>query len=121
MGFKTQYVGRMKPFHNRGEENITVLEPGFQDALPPYRGLRKESKMSRVLVVDTHHRPLMPCRPARARLLLKQGKAAVLRRSSFVIILHEAKPEARLTLLRLKIGPWSHHTEHAIMQDSTGN
>jgi 5-methylcytosine-specific restriction endonuclease McrA len=36
--------------------------------------------MSRVLVVDTQRRPLHPCTPARARLLLKQGKAAVLRR-----------------------------------------
>ena len=120
MGFKTQCVGHVKPFHNRGEENITVLEPWFQDALPPYRGLRKESKMSRVLVVDTHHRPLMPCRPARARLLLKQGKAAVLRRSPFVIILQEAKPEARQTLLRLKIDPGSQTTGLAVMQDSTG-
>src|SRR5258708_35516474 len=121
MGFKTQYVGRMKPFHNRGEENITVLEPGFQDALPPYRGLRKESKMSRVLVVDTHHRPLMPCRPARARLLLKQGKAAVLRRAPFALILHEAKPEARQTLLRLKLDPGSQPTGIAELQDPTGD
>ena len=31
--------------------------------------------MSRVLVVDTQRRPLMPCTPARARLLLKQGSS----------------------------------------------
>ena len=34
--------------------------------------------MSRVFVVDTKLRPLHPCTPARARLLLKQQKAAVL-------------------------------------------
>lgn len=37
----------------------------------------------RVLVLDTHRQPLMPCHPARARELLKKGKAAVFRRHPF--------------------------------------
>lgn len=45
--------------------------------------------MQRVLVVDKNKQPLMPCHPARARELLKKGKAAVLRRFPFTIILKE--------------------------------
>jgi 5-methylcytosine-specific restriction endonuclease McrA len=45
--------------------------------------------MQRVLVVDKHKQPLMPCQPARARELLKAGKAAVFRRYPFSIILKE--------------------------------
>ena len=43
--------------------------------------------MQRVLVVDKNKQPLMPCHPARARELLKKGRAAVLRRYPFTIIL----------------------------------
>jgi hypothetical protein len=67
-----------------------------------------ESKcMQYVLVVAADRRPLMPCRPARARLLLQQGKAAVLRRYPFVLILKDAKPAAVITRVRLKIDPGS--------------
>ena len=43
--------------------------------------------MSRIFVLDAERRPLMPCTPARARILLKAGKAAILRRSPLVLIL----------------------------------
>lgn len=43
--------------------------------------------MQRVLVVDREKKPLMPCRPARARELLNKGKAAVYKRYPFTIIL----------------------------------
>src|SRR5690606_27363916 len=41
----------------------------------------------RVLVLDRNREPLMPCHPARARQLLREGKAAVFRRYPFTIIL----------------------------------
>ena len=63
--------------------------------------------MSRVLVLDQQRRPLMPCTPARARLLLKQKKAAVLRRYPFTLILRVARPDAIAQPLRLKIDPGS--------------
>ena len=63
--------------------------------------------MSRVLVLDQQRRPLMPCTPARARLLLKQKKAAVLRRYPFTLILRVARPDAIVQPLRLKIDPGS--------------
>jgi 5-methylcytosine-specific restriction endonuclease McrA len=43
--------------------------------------------MQRVFVLDTKKKPLMPCHPARARKLLKNGKAAVYRRYPFTIIM----------------------------------
>jgi len=43
--------------------------------------------MSKVFVVDANKQPLNPVHPGYARLLLKQGKAAVLRRYPFVLIL----------------------------------
>ncbi len=48
--------------------------------------------MSKVAVLDTNQQILEPCRPARARKLLKAGKAAVWRRYPFTIILKRAIP-----------------------------
>jgi 5-methylcytosine-specific restriction endonuclease McrA len=42
----------------------------------------------RVLVLDTHRNPLMPCHPARARKLLRSGRASVFRKQPFTIIVH---------------------------------
>ena len=39
----------------------------------------------RVYVLNMHGHPLMPCTPRRARLLLKQGRAAVVKRTPFTI------------------------------------
>ncbi len=41
--------------------------------------------MSFVFVVDAERKPLNPVHPGRARLLLKEGKAAVLKRYPFTI------------------------------------
>lgn len=76
--------------------------------------------MSRVLVVDANRTPLTPCTPARARMLLKQSKAAVLRRFPFVIVLKDARPEACATPLRLKIDPGAKTTGLAVVNDTTG-
>lgn len=45
--------------------------------------------MQNVFVIDSQRNPLMPCHSAKARELLKQGKAAVFRRYPFTIILKE--------------------------------
>lgn len=76
--------------------------------------------MSRILVVDAERRPLMPCSPARARLLLKQGKAAVLRRFPFVLILKEPRPEGQVVPLRLKLDPGAKTTGLAVVNETTG-
>ena len=38
-----------------------------------------------VYVLNKHGKPLMPCKPAKARHLLRDGKAIVLRREPFTI------------------------------------
>jgi hypothetical protein len=43
--------------------------------------------MQRVLVVDKNKKSLMPCHPARARELLCKGRARVLRKHPFTIII----------------------------------
>lgn len=46
-------------------------------------------KLQHILVLDKLKTPLMPCHPARARKLLKKGKAKVFRTCPFTIILTE--------------------------------
>ncbi len=75
--------------------------------------------MSYAFVIDANKQPLNPCHPAAARLLLKQGKAAVFRRYPFVIIMHQ-QSFLDVQLLRLKIDPGSKVTGLAIVNDRTG-
>ena len=51
--------------------------------------------LSKVFVLDTMERPLDPVHPGRARMLLKQGKAAVFRRYPFTIIQWEREDPPR--------------------------
>src|SRR5689334_19798504 len=75
--------------------------------------------MSQVFVLDTNKQPLAPTHPARARLLLKQGKAAVFKRYPFTLILKRAV-EVVAPALRLKIDPGAKTTGLAIVDDATG-
>ena len=64
----------------------------------------RKGPSNRVLVLNPNHQPMMPCSPARARQLLKAGKAAILRFQPFVIILK--KPVNTQTQpLQIKIDP----------------
>lgn len=65
--------------------------------------------MQRVLVLDRHKQPLMPCHPARARALLRQGKAAVFRRYPFTLILKD-RADGDTQSARLKLDPGSKTT-----------
>ena len=75
--------------------------------------------MQRVFVLDTNKNPLTPCRPARARQLLSEGKAAVFRRYPFTIILKAAKPDAVVAPMRVKIDPGATTTGLALVSDRT--
>ncbi len=70
--------------------------------------------MQRVLVLDTNKQPLMPCHPARARQLLREGKAAVLRRVPFTIILCE-RESGDTQPTELKLDPGSKTTGIALV------
>ena len=84
------------------------------------RALRRESKMSKVFVVDSTKQPLDPVHPGRARLHLKAGKAAVYRRFPFTIILQRAVEQPVVQPLRLKIDPGSRTTGLALVNDAGG-
>lgn len=76
--------------------------------------------MSCVFVVDSERRPLAPVHPGRARRLLAEGKAAVLRRSPFTLILKRAVPDDHQAPLRVKLDPGSKTTGIAVVDDTTG-
>ena len=73
--------------------------------------------MSYVFVIDKNKQPSNPCHPAVARILLKQGNAAVLRHFPFVIILRGPN-SIDVQLLRLKIDPGSKVTGLAVVNDT---
>jgi 5-methylcytosine-specific restriction endonuclease McrA len=61
-----------------------------------------------VFVLDKHKKPLMPCTPKKARLLLSRGRAVVHRRCPFVIRLKDRRLEESVVQpLVLKIDPGS--------------
>ena len=61
-----------------------------------------------VFVLDQHKKPLMPCTPKRARLLLARGRAVVHRVKPFVIRLRDRRvQDSVLQESVLKIDPGS--------------
>ncbi|WP_295403667.1 RNA-guided endonuclease IscB [uncultured Thiocystis sp.] len=69
-----------------------------------------------VFVLETDKRPLSPCPPARARELLRDGKAAVFRRYPFTIILKRTVPDADPEPCQIKLDPGSKTTGMALVQ-----
>jgi 5-methylcytosine-specific restriction endonuclease McrA len=68
-----------------------------------------------VFVLDKHKKPLMPCTPKRARLLLARGRAVVHRVQPFVIRLKDRwRQESVLQEVALKIDPGSKTTGIAL-------
>lgn len=76
--------------------------------------------MSYVFVVDTDLHLLNPVHPGRARILLSSGKAAVLKRSPFTIVLKTSVEQPTLAPLRLKLDPGSNTTGVALVSDQSG-
>ncbi len=70
----------------------------------------------RVLVVSHTRQQLMPCTPARARMLLKDKKAAVLRKYPFTIILKD-RTAGDLQPIEFKTDPGSKVTGIALVAD----
>lgn len=67
-----------------------------------------------VFVLDTNRNPLMPCQPARARRLLKSGRASVYRRYPFTIIIHD-REGGDVQPVQVKIDPGSKQTGLAVV------
>lgn len=74
-----------------------------------------------VFVVDKNLKPLDPCHPARARELLKKGRAKIYRRYPFTIVLPDRIiEESIIHPHRLKIDPGSRTTGMAVVSEETG-
>jgi len=73
----------------------------------------------RVLVLDNNMLPLMPCHPARARELLKKGRAVVYRKYPFTIIILD-RDEGVHQQIELKIDPGSKSTGIAMVGSFLG-
>jgi 5-methylcytosine-specific restriction endonuclease McrA len=77
--------------------------------------------MSYVFVVDTDRRPINPVHPGRARILLSSGKAAMLKRYPFTIMLKAKIEQPETHPLRLKLDPGSKTTGMALLNDASGH
>jgi hypothetical protein len=75
----------------------------------------------RVFVLDKNLKPLDPCHPARARELLKKGRAKVFKRYPFTIVLQDRmSKESTVHPHRIKIDPGSKTSGLAVVQEQTG-
>ena len=75
-----------------------------------------------VFVLDNRKQPLMPCHPARARKLLRIGRARVHRRTSFTIRLTDRTAANSTTQpVRLKVDPGAKTTGLALVREGAGN
>lgn len=75
----------------------------------------------RTFVLDKNLKPLDPCHPARARELLKKGRAKVYKRYPFTIVLQDRSVEESTTHPhRIKIDPGSKTSGIAVVQEETG-
>ena len=92
------------------EEPVVHLS---EENIYPSREKGSNPMVQRVFVLDTHRKPLSPCHPARARELLRRGKAAVFRRVPFTIILKYV-PEGEPTPVWVKLDPGSRTTGIAL-------
>lgn len=70
-----------------------------------------------IFVLDADKKPLAMCHPAKARKLLKQGKAKVYRKEPFTIILRRIVDDDVKKEYRLKIDYGSKHTGLALLKD----
>ena len=74
--------------------------------------------MSRVLVVDTPHRPRDPVPPGQARRRLSLGQAALWRRFPFPLSLPRAVPDAPPHPVRRKLAPGSRTSGRALVPET---
>jgi 5-methylcytosine-specific restriction endonuclease McrA len=75
----------------------------------------------RVFVLDKNLKPLDPCHPARARELLRKGRAKVYKRYPFtIVLLFRTIEDSTVHQYRIKIDPGSKTTGIAIVCDETG-
>ncbi|MFI0911761.1 RNA-guided endonuclease IscB [Streptomyces abikoensis] len=100
--------------HVRGETLSGALTTG---RVTPDRPVREAGRKAQpaVFVLDKHGAPLQPTTPARARKLLKQGRAAVHRHTPFVIRMKDRTvTQSSVHGVELGIDPGSQYTGFAV-------
>ncbi|MFZ3497209.1 RNA-guided endonuclease IscB [Streptomyces sp. 5.8] len=106
--------------HVRGE--TADASPGI-DGVTPNREVGEKAREGHpvVFVLDKHGLPLQPTTPARARKLLKQGRAVVARHTPFVIRLKDrTADQSQVDGVELGIDPGSKHTGIAVFTAKDG-
>jgi 5-methylcytosine-specific restriction endonuclease McrA len=87
------------------------MGPKIGKEISPFFG-----EVMHVLVLDKNRQPLAPCHCSRARQLLKNGNAAVLRRYPFTIILKEEKELIQKTF-DIRIDPGAKETGFSLVNN----
>jgi len=136
-GVETQSQDRVAGVqHGRGETgnrvtNLSQRHPdGAAPAIPdgPVRDAAPDAvpvdavptTAPRVFVLDRHGRPLMPCSPARARRLLRSGRARVHRLAPFVIrLVDRTAADSVVAGVEVAIDPGSKATGISVFQTTT--
>ncbi|WP_329377889.1 RNA-guided endonuclease IscB [Streptomyces sp. NBC_01351] len=106
--------------HVRGE--IVDASPGI-GGVTPNREVGEKAREGHpvVFVLDVHGSPLQPTSPARARKLLHQGRAVVVRRTPFIIRLKDrTADQSQVDGVELGIDPGSKHTGIAVFTAKGG-
>ncbi|MFP3988358.1 RNA-guided endonuclease IscB [Streptomyces sp. E11-3] len=106
--------------HVRGE--IVDRAPAADGVTPnPAVGEEARECHSAVFVLEKHGVPLQPTTPARARKLLKSGRAVVSRHTPFVIRLKDrAAADSEIDGVEVGIDPGSKHTGIAVFTTQAG-
>lgn len=113
--------------HGRGES--ATVSPGGGGVTPePPCGAGERPRERRpsqshpfVFVLDRHGTPLQPCHPARARELLRKGRAVVARHTPFVIRLKDrAVADSEVGGVEVGVDPGSRHTGIAVFTARAG-
>jgi 5-methylcytosine-specific restriction endonuclease McrA len=110
-GYETGLRGREAPGVQQGREGRSR-----EAAVTPVRGVQG---VQHVMVLDRRGNPLMPCHPARARELLRKGRAVVVRHTPFVIRLKD-RVGGEIQPVRLGVDPGSKTTGMAVSRDHIG-
>jgi 5-methylcytosine-specific restriction endonuclease McrA len=107
--------------HGRGETLGGAPAAEGVTPAPCEAGERPRERHPAVFVLDKHGTPLQPTTPARARRLLKCGRAVVHRHTPFVIrLIDRAAADCEVDGVELGIDPGSKHTGVAVFTARAG-
>ncbi|GAA1138034.1 hypothetical protein GCM10009579_60450 [Streptomyces javensis] len=108
--------------HGRGETARRAPAPGGVTTEPPAgAGAGPCERHPAVFVLDKHGTPLQPTTPARARKLLKSGRAVAHRHTPFVIRLGDrTAADSTVDGVELGVDPGSKHTGVAVFTAVAG-